>query len=149
VGHVHQPRTKGGRNSTDTASKFSSESLLSSARDQSAKPYSDSASDHQSTLQVYDPLQIVDLVPAAFQKAGLALLLMLSARVLYRSCAGVPRMPELSALEHQVWGGIVMWALGGGAIEMLAVFMLLFNFFALEERRQKRPTFVKADGPGR
>ena len=45
-------------------------------------------------------------------------------------------------------GGIIMWALGG-AIDMLAVSMLLFNFFALEERRQKRPTFVKADGPAR
>ncbi len=93
-------------------------------------------------------LQIVYVVLAAFQKAGLALLLMLSSRVLYSFYAGVPRLLELSALEDQVWGGIIMWALGG-AIDMLAVLVLLFNFFALEERRQERPTPIKADRPGK
>src|SRR6266545_7130937 len=63
-------------------------------------------------------LQILYVVLAAFQKAGLALLLMLSSRVLYSFYAGVPRLLELSALEDQVWGGIIMWALGG-AIDML------------------------------
>jgi cytochrome c oxidase assembly factor CtaG len=91
-------------------------------------------------------LQLVYLVLAAFQKAGLALLLMLSPRLLYPSYAGVPRVMEPSALEDQVWGGIIMWAMGG-AIDMLAVLVRLCTFCALEERHQEHSTSIKAEKP--
>jgi len=77
-------------------------------------------------------LSIVYLVLAAFQKAGLALLLMLSSRLLYPYYAGMPRLWDLSPLEDQVWGGVIMWGVGG-AIDMSVVLVLLFKFLALEE----------------
>lgn len=82
---------------------------------------------------VHPGLQVVYLVLAAFQKAGLGLLLALSPRVLYPSYAVAPRVWGWSPLEDQAWGGILMWGLGG-VIDMLAVLVLLFKFFSLEER---------------
>lgn len=82
---------------------------------------------------VHPGLQIVYLVLAAFQKAGLGLLLALSPWVLYPSYAAAPRVWEWSPLEDQAWGGVLMWGVGG-AIDMLAVLALLFRVFSLEER---------------
>lgn len=78
-------------------------------------------------------LRIVYLVLGAFQKAVLGLLLTLSPRVLYRSYAVAPQLWGLIPLEDQAWGGFIMWGLGG-AIDMLAVLVLLFKFFSVEER---------------
>jgi putative membrane protein len=84
------------------------------------------------------PLRLVYLVLAGFQKTGLALFLMLSSRVLYPFYAGMPRLLELSPLEDQVWGGIIMWGIGG-AIDMTVVLVLLFQFLALEEHPEGEP----------
>jgi putative membrane protein len=91
-------------------------------------------------------LSILYLVLAAFQKAGLALLLMLSSRLLYPSYAGMPRLLDLSPLEDQVWGGVIMWGVGG-ALDMAAVLVLLFHFLALEERPRHEPAHAGRDGP--
>jgi putative membrane protein len=89
---------------------------------------------------------ILYLVLAAFQKAALALILMLSARVLYPYYAGVPRLWDLSPLEDQVYGGVIMWGVGG-AIDMAAVLALLFLFLAREERPYQAPVQAGRDGP--
>lgn len=68
--------------------------------------------------------RIVYLVLAAFQTAALGLLLTAAPVVLYRAYAAARPPAGLSALDDQVWGGIVMWGLGG-VIDMLAVLALL------------------------
>jgi cytochrome c oxidase assembly factor CtaG len=78
-------------------------------------------------------LRLVYLLLAAFQKAALALLLMLSPRPLYAHYAEAPRPLALSPMDDQVWGGVIMWAMGG-AIDMLAILALVFRFFVEEER---------------
>jgi cytochrome c oxidase assembly factor CtaG len=67
------------------------------------------------------PLRVVYLVLGAFQRAALGLWLTLAPAVLYRSYAeaGGPR-----ALEDQMWGGVVMWGLGG-LIDTIAVLVLV------------------------
>jgi putative membrane protein len=72
---------------------------------------------------VSHPVRIVYLVLAAFQTAALGLLLTLAPSVLYRSYA-VAHVDAAAALEDQVWGGIVMWAVGG-LVDMLAVLVVL------------------------
>jgi cytochrome c oxidase assembly factor CtaG len=73
--------------------------------------------------------RIVYLVLAAFHTAGLGLLLTLSPWVLYPSYAAAPRGADLSAADDQVWGGVVMWGVGG-AVDMLAVSILLWRLLA-------------------
>lgn len=73
-------------------------------------------------------LRIVYLVLAAFQTAALGLLLTLAPVVLYRAYATAPRPDTFPALDDQIWGGIVMWGLGG-LIDMLAVLALLYRSF--------------------
>lgn len=63
--------------------------------------------------------RVVYLLLAAFQTAGLGLLLTLSPRVLY---------PSYEA-DDQIWGGIVMWGVGG-AVDMLAILILIWRFLA-------------------
>lgn len=82
--------------------------------------------------------RIVYLLLAAFQMAGLGLLLTLSPWVLYPSYAAEPRRVDLSAADDQVWGGIVMWGVGG-AIDMFAVLMLLWRFLAADTPRPAPP----------
>ena len=65
-------------------------------------------------------LRVVYLLLGAFQTAALGLWLTLAPAVLYRSYAG------LGALEDQVWGGVVMWGLGG-SIDMIAVLVLVYR----------------------
>jgi len=89
---------------------------------------------------------ILYLVLAAFQKATLALVLMLSSRLLYPSYSGMPRLLDLSQLEDQVYDGVIMWGVGG-AIDMSAVLVLLFHFLALEERPYKAPVHAGRDRP--
>jgi putative membrane protein len=69
-------------------------------------------------------LRIVYLVLAAFQTAALGLLLTLAPVVLYRAHATAARPETFSVLDDQVWGGVVMWGLGG-LVDMLAVVALL------------------------
>ena len=78
-------------------------------------------------------IRIVYLVLAAFQTAALGLLLTLAPVVLYRSYATAERPEGLSALDDQVWGGVVMWGLGG-LIDMLAVLVLLYRYLSLGAR---------------
>lgn len=71
-------------------------------------------------------VRIVYLVLAAFQTSALGLLLTLAPVPLYRSYSAAPGVGSLDALDDQVWGGVVMWGLGG-LIEMLAVLVLLYR----------------------
>jgi len=73
-------------------------------------------------------LRIVYLVLGAFQTAALGLVLTLAPAVLYESYSAAVRPGGLGALDDQVWGGIVMWALGG-LIDMIAVLVLLYRSF--------------------
>jgi putative membrane protein len=73
-------------------------------------------------------LRIVYLVLAAFHTAALGLLLALAPAVLYRSYAATVHPEALGALDDQVWGGTVMWGLGG-LIDMIAVLVLLYRSF--------------------
>lgn len=75
--------------------------------------------------------RIAYLLLAAFQTAGLGLLLTLSPRVLYPSYAVAPRGVGFSATDDQIWGGIVMWGVGG-AIDMLAILILMWRLLAAE-----------------
>jgi len=70
------------------------------------------------------PLRVVYLVLGAFQTAALGLWLTLAPAELYRSYAGAARPGGLGALDDQMWGGIVMWGLGG-SIDMIAVLILV------------------------
>jgi cytochrome c oxidase assembly factor CtaG len=92
------------------------------------------------------PLRLMYLVLAAFQKTSLALLLMLSPRILYPFYASMPRLLALSPLEDQVWGGVIMWGVGG-AIDMSVVLVLLSQFLALEDRPHDEPAHVHGNGP--
>lgn len=71
-----------------------------------------------------DAARIAYLVLAAFQTAALGLLLTLTPTALYAFYAGAPRPPGVDALDDQVWGGVVMWGLGG-LVDMLAILALL------------------------
>ncbi len=86
-------------------------------------------------------LRIVYLVLAAFHTAALGLLLTLAPRALYASYTAAPRVADLSAAEDQVWGGVVMWGVGG-AVDMLAVLLLLWRFFAAGTARPAPPIEV-------
>jgi putative membrane protein len=76
--------------------------------------------------------RIVYLVLGAFQSGALGLLLTLSPTALYPAYARAPRVAALDPLEDQAWGGILMWGVGG-AIDMLAVLVLLSRFLAEQE----------------
>ena len=78
-------------------------------------------------------LRVVYLVLAAFQTAALGLVLTLAPAVLYRSYAGGP-----GALEDQMWGGVVMWGLGG-LIDMIAVLVLVHRSLGGEPGRLSGP----------
>jgi putative membrane protein len=91
-----------------------------------------------------DSLRVVYLVLGAFQTAALGLVLTVAPAVLYRSYAG-----GLGALEDQMWGGIVMWGLGG-SIDMLAVLALVYrcltNMGGLATGPPNPPTLGAAPG---
>lgn len=77
-------------------------------------------------------VRIAYLVLAAFQTAALGLVLTLAPSVLYRSYAAT-HVDAAAALEDQVWGGIVMWGLGG-LVDMLAVLVVLARALSADER---------------
>jgi cytochrome c oxidase assembly factor CtaG len=81
-----------------------------------------------------DGARIVYLVTATFPGAALGLLLMLSPSVLYPAYAVDARVWGLDALADQAWAGLVMWA-GAGAVETLAVLVLVWRFLAAHEGR--------------
>jgi len=83
---------------------------------------------------VHPALRVVYLVTGALQGAALGLLLAASPVVLYPTYAA-PREPgTLSPLEDQALGGVVMWAVGG-AVDMLAVILLLYQVFTSDAAR--------------
>jgi heme ABC exporter ATP-binding subunit CcmA len=69
-----------------------------------------------------DDVRLVYLVLGAFQAAALGVLLAASPRPLYAAYAGA-----VDALADQARGGVVMWGLGG-AVDMLAVMIMLWRF---------------------
>ena len=89
--------------------------------------------------RVQSGTRIVYVVLAAFQEAMLGLLLAVVPWVLYSPYALAPRVLTLGALEDQAWGGIIMWG-AGGAIDMLAVLVLVFQL--LGQKPQPTPTVV-------
>jgi cytochrome c oxidase assembly factor CtaG len=70
--------------------------------------------------------KVIYVVLAAFQTAALGLLLTVAPALLYRSYETTTLQYGLSALEDQVWGGIVMWGVGG-LIDMLVVLVLVYR----------------------
>jgi putative membrane protein len=80
---------------------------------------------------VHHGVRIVYLVLAAFQEAVLGLLLTVIPWLLYPSYAFAPRVLALTAEQDQTWGGIVMWG-AGGAIDMVAVLVMLFRLLGHE-----------------
>ncbi len=75
-----------------------------------------------------DDVRLVYLVLGAFQTAALGVLLAASPRPLYAAYAGA-----VDALADQARGGVVMWGLGG-AVDMLAVMIMLWRFLQRHER---------------
>jgi putative membrane protein len=75
--------------------------------------------------------RVVYLVLAAFSSSALGVLLAASPAPLY-AYQGV--VDGLSPLDDQVWGGIVMWAVGG-AIDMAAVLAVVGRVMGGERRR--------------
>jgi cytochrome c oxidase assembly factor CtaG len=81
----------------------------------------------------------VYLVTGALQSAILGLLLAASPTVLYASYTSARRPWELSPLDDQALGGVVMWGVMGG-VDMLAVMLLLYQYFALEDDSRRLAT---------
>jgi len=79
-------------------------------------------------------LRVVYLVTGALQSAALGLLLAASPSILYPSYAASPEPGGLSPLDDQALGGVVMWG-WGGAVDMLAVILLLHRFFTVDAAR--------------
>jgi putative membrane protein len=69
-------------------------------------------------------IKVFYVVLAAFQTAALGLLLTLAPVLVYRSYATTTLPYGLSALDDQVWGGVVMWAVGG-LVDMIIVLVLV------------------------
>lgn len=84
-------------------------------------------------------LRVVYLVTGALQSAILGLLLAASPTVLYASYTSARRPWELSPLDDQALGGVVMWGVMGG-VDMLAVMLLLYQYFALEDDSRRLAT---------
>jgi cytochrome c oxidase assembly factor CtaG len=95
-------------------------------------------------------LGIVYLVLAAFQSGLLGLLLTLSPWALYAPYRETASLWGFTPEEDQALGGMVMWGVGG-AIDMLAVLVLLYRHLAAEDspRRQAgRVPFERGGGAG-
>src|SRR5206468_7399556 len=87
---------------------------------------------------VHPALRVVYLVTGALQGAALGLLLAASPVALDPSY-GTPRAPgTLGPLEDQALGGVVMWAVGG-AVDMLAVILLLYQVFTSDGDPARAP----------
>jgi putative membrane protein len=85
--------------------------------------------------------RVVYLVAGALQSAMLGLLLAASPTVLYSSYSAERRPGGLTPLDDQALGGVVMWGVTG-AVDMLAVILLLNRYFALDEA-PGRPATVR------
>jgi cytochrome c oxidase assembly factor CtaG len=86
-------------------------------------------------------LRVVYLVAGALQSAILGLLLASSQTVLYASYTAALPPWELTPLDDQALGGVVMWGVTG-AVDMLAVILLLYQYFAREEDSRRAPSEV-------
>jgi cytochrome c oxidase assembly factor CtaG len=84
-------------------------------------------------------LRVVYLVTGALQNAILGLLLATSPTVLYAAYTSARQPWALSPLDDQALGGVVMWGFTG-AIDMLAVILLLYRYFALEDDTRRLAT---------
>jgi cytochrome c oxidase assembly factor CtaG len=78
-------------------------------------------------------LRIAHVLLAALHGSLLALLLSVFPRVLYASYARGAEARSLAPLADQAWGGVVMWA-AGGAVDMLAILVLVWRLLAAGER---------------
>jgi cytochrome c oxidase assembly factor CtaG len=78
-------------------------------------------------------LRIAYLLLAAFQSALLGLLLAMSPWPLYASYTDTPARWGLTPEDDQRLGGLIMWGLGG-AVDMLAVLILVQRYLASEDR---------------
>ena len=78
-------------------------------------------------------LRIAHIVIAALHGSILAMLLAWSPRVLYGTYAAAPRVTELTPLEDQALGGVIMWA-GIATVDMLAVLTLIWRLLVALER---------------
>jgi cytochrome c oxidase assembly factor CtaG len=76
--------------------------------------------------------RVVYLVAGALQSATLGLLLAASPTVIYASYRSPLGPWPLSPLDDQALGGVVMWGVSG-AVDMLAVLLLLHRYFSLDE----------------
>lgn len=91
------------------------------------------------------------LVLAAFQGALLGLLLALSPETWYASYRETSGGWGLTPREDQALGGVLMWGLGG-AVDMLAVLVVLQRYLGSEDRRAGRRAGASPDTiahPGR
>src|SRR5438067_1536107 len=70
------------------------------------------------------------------------------AALLYASYAAPPGPGGLAPLEDQALGGVVMWG-GGGAVDMLAVLLLLHRFFSTQDPEPQRQPGTEGRGRGR
>jgi len=85
-----------------------------------------------------DGTRLAYLVLAAVSNGGLGVLLASASRPLYTAYAGAP-----DALDDQALGGVIMWAVGGGA-EMAAILALVWRILA-----ETGPRALTAPGPVR
>ncbi|HEV8642279.1 MAG TPA: cytochrome c oxidase assembly protein [Methylomirabilota bacterium] len=83
--------------------------------------------------------RVVYLVLGALQSAALGLLLAASPIVLYSSYAAPPEPGTLNPLDDQALGGVVMWGFSG-AVDMLAVLLLLYKFFTMDDHEHLAKT---------
>jgi putative membrane protein len=86
--------------------------------------------------------RVIYLVLAAFQAAALGLLLTLAPAVLYRTYAATHRDAP-AALADQMWGGLLMWGVGG-LVDMLAVLVLLARVLGAAGGAAPAPDRVRA-----
>jgi putative membrane protein len=84
---------------------------------------------------IQDGVRILYLFLAAAQDTVLSGLIALSAKVLYPHYETALRLWDLTPLDDQVWGGVVMWATG--SVTYLVAILILFNALLSEGRRKK------------
>jgi putative membrane protein len=77
-------------------------------------------------------LRMMYLILTAFQSAALGLVLASSPEAWYRAYASTAVAWGLTPVEDQALGGVIMWGVGG-AIDMVAVIVLLARYLATED----------------
>ncbi len=93
---------------------------------------------------IQDGVRILYLFLAAAQDTVLSGLIALSGKVLYPHYETALRLWDLTPLDDQVWGGVVMWATG--TVTYLVAILILFNALLSEGRRKKSIKRALAQG---